>query len=298
MNPRDLHDDALLASTKKLVRQERELVTEILRHLREVERRRLFSKLKYKSLHEYAVKELCYSDGQAQRRISAMRLMTEIPELENKLNSGATNLSNVGLVHSYFRHESKLRPISKIEKSEVLAKIEHLSTRQAELVVASMSNQPETLFAEKVRVLTTEFSEIKFSADQALLDKIENLKGLLAHKLPQASFRELFHELCDIGLAQLSAPVKRRSRNSNPTNNNIHIVDQNPRLQAKKHSNYLCCEICSSTFALQIDHVIPKAKGGSDDKSNRRLLCRSCNQRAAIEHFGQRKMEKYLNEHR
>ena len=278
MNLSELNDDALLNSTKKLAVQERELVTKILHHLREVERRRLFSKLKYKSLHEYAVKELCYSDGQAQRRISAMRLMIEIPDLEAQLNSGATNLSNVGLVQSYFRHESKSRPISKIEKSAVLAKIENLSTRQAEQVVASLSTRPETLFAEKIRVLTPEFSEIRFSADQALLNKLERLKGLLAHKVPQASLREIFHEICDIGLAQLSAPVKRRAKHA----------------QKPKAFEEISCDLCRSTFALQIDHIVPKAKGGSNKQSNLRLLCRSCNQREAIEHFGQRKMEKYL----
>lgn len=51
---------------------------------------------------------------------------------------------------------------------------------------------------------------------------------------------------------------------------------------------------CDSTHALEVDHVIPKAKGGSDTLENLRLLCRSCNQRAAINEFGQEKMNHYM----
>lgn len=54
------------------------------------------------------------------------------------------------------------------------------------------------------------------------------------------------------------------------------------------------CEKCGSQHALQIDHIKPKAKGGSNDPDNLRLLCRNCNQRAAIEEFGADQMELYL----
>lgn len=37
------------------------------------------------------------------------------------------------------------------------------------------------------------------------------------------------------------------------------------------------CEACGSTESLQIDHVVPIAAGGSDDKHNLRVLCRRCN---------------------
>lgn len=55
------------------------------------------------------------------------------------------------------------------------------------------------------------------------------------------------------------------------------------------------CTNCGSIFALQEDHKIPKAKGGTYTAENMRLLCRSCNQRAAIKHFGVDKMEIFLN---
>ncbi|NUM89101.1 MAG: HNH endonuclease, partial [Bdellovibrionales bacterium] len=54
------------------------------------------------------------------------------------------------------------------------------------------------------------------------------------------------------------------------------------------------CENCHSRYALEIDHRIPRAQGGPNTPENIRLLCRSCNQRAAIQVFGLRKMEKHL----
>jgi len=37
------------------------------------------------------------------------------------------------------------------------------------------------------------------------------------------------------------------------------------------------CQFCGSTNDLQIDHILPKAKGGSDIEGNLQVLCAKCN---------------------
>ena len=56
------------------------------------------------------------------------------------------------------------------------------------------------------------------------------------------------------------------------------------------------CTQCGSRHALQVDHILPRALGGKDTEENLRLLCRHCNQRAAIEKLGAGKMRHYLRE--
>lgn len=45
-----------------------------------------------------------------------------------------------------------------------------------------------------------------------------------------------------------------------------------------------CCAGCGKHFEdihLEVDHVVPKSKGGTDHKSNLQLLCGYCNKRKA-----------------
>ena len=50
---------------------------------------------------------------------------------------------------------------------------------------------------------------------------------------------------------------------------------------------------CTETKNLQIDHIVPYAKGGSHDPGNLRLLCFKHNQLAAEREFGRDHMEKF-----
>lgn len=52
---------------------------------------------------------------------------------------------------------------------------------------------------------------------------------------------------------------------------------------------------CRSKYFLELDHIQPLALGGKTELSNLRLLCRVHNQRAAINSFGFKRMDGFIN---
>lgn len=56
---------------------------------------------------------------------------------------------------------------------------------------------------------------------------------------------------------------------------------------------YLCqCDHCARRAvplpATDVDHIVPKAKGGTDDQDNLRALSRECHKRITLEQQGKR----------
>lgn len=297
MNLKNVGDSALISRVEALAKEERELLTKVLHHLREIERRRLFSDLGYKSLHDFATRHLGYSDDQAYRRIAAMRLLKEIPEIEEQIASGEISLSHIGIAQSLFNQEKKYagKEFTKEQKQQVFQKISAKPIRDAERITVSMASAEVPTKPDQIRIITEEKVELKFQASKTLQDKIEKLKGLLAHKNPNMPLGELFEKLCDMGLEQLD-PAKP-AREKVATSRKHRIVNPTSHAEVRREVFRKAggkCENCGSTYALEVDHLHPKAKGGSDENANLRILCRSCNQRAAVREFGVGTIERYL----
>jgi hypothetical protein len=414
-----------------------------------------------------------------------MRLLKELPEVEEKISSGEITLTHISLIHSLFRQEKKQnqKDMSREAKLSVIERISGTPVREAQRITLSLSSAPEVAKPDRVYVISENHIELKFTASIELQEKIERLKGLLAHQDPNMSLGELFEKLCNLGLEQWSpgkptktetkaevsatsrktamqrfaAPRKRRVRpeatqterhrcepnlseskldlkpelklgfepklesmprpvlkirsglepklesmpelvpkmrsglesglksmselvpkmrsklKSESESKSARQLTQEPKLEPRRESMPELvpkmrselepesalesrlelepgpkststlepksegidaslqsggksrdggvskgktsdpkrlsakivravwrraesrCELCGSSFALEIDHKLPRAKGGSSKIENLRLMCRSCNQRAAIESFGQLAMDHYIN---
>ena len=200
-----LKDADLLTQIKGFVQSERDLIINILSHLREIERRRLYCDLGYKSLFDYAVGELRYSEGQAGRRIQAMRLLKDLPELEGKIASGALSLSNVQQAQSFFREAQLAEPrriVTPAEKLEVLERLENKSVRDGQKELLKI-NPTHALPKEKERVVTETASEVSFLMSDKLKTKLEGVRALLGVKGATLSFAELFDVMSDLSLTAL-----------------------------------------------------------------------------------------------
>ncbi len=213
------------------------------------------------------------------RRISAMSMLRELPEMEVKINSSELSLTNMNMAQSLFKKEAFTRE----KKKEILLRLENKSSNDAKKIVASFSSQPMV-------------SEVKIVVTEDVQAKLEKLKGLLAHSSPGISTGELIDKLCDLGLgkwspAQKSVRVKQVPVSKQVENSRYISARTRKELWQKAKSK---CKNCGSQYALEVDHKKPVALGGVSELENLRLLCKSCNQRAAIATFGVAKMEKYL----
>ena len=68
-----LNDNQLHQSLLTLKSKESQIVARIISHLEEVYRRRLFARYKCSSLYDYCIRVLGYSNGEAHRKISAIK---------------------------------------------------------------------------------------------------------------------------------------------------------------------------------------------------------------------------------
>ena len=104
---KQLSNKELLSQTKLLVQKERSIHIQVLRHLAEIDSRKLFFKQGFFSLFDYAVRELGYSEGAAYRRIKAMKLCRDLPETANRLQSGRLSLSAASQLQVFFEKQGK-----------------------------------------------------------------------------------------------------------------------------------------------------------------------------------------------
>jgi hypothetical protein len=202
-------DSILIDELKSLVSKERELTLNVLHYLREIESRKIHLLAGYSSLFEYCVKELGYSEGSAHRRLSAMRLIGDLPQVEEKIRTGKISLTVAAQAQNFFRERKKAQdPVDRDTKVAVLSDLEHSTARECERKLLALS--PDVALPKtRVRALTPEYTLIQFVADRDAFKKFERLRNLLAHRNFDGDYANLFLQLADIALRKLDPSVSR-----------------------------------------------------------------------------------------
>lgn len=321
-----LTNQQLILKIDGLVKEERRITIEILRLLREIERRQLFAELGFPSLFAYCTKMLLYSEAAACRRIEAMRAMRETSEIESKLESGELSLSVVTQARTMIRqHEnfSKTK-VTPEKRKDVMLSLCGQSKRDAEKVLATEFATPlpavpvvQRETARGTTRVTIEFAEDEmkvFEEIRRLSGQPQNLKGtvlrLAAKELTQ--LRKSRGETPVRGVSPSPAEVKKEAtipekssigENSpakldQPKDSRAILIATKRRVWVKAGGR---CEFrtesgqrCESCHELEYDHIVPVCLGGLSTEDNLRLLCRQHNIHAATQILGAKLMGTYI----
>jgi hypothetical protein len=282
MNFKNKINSELIQELKDLVKNERHLLMEILYRLREVEERKLHLEMGHSDIYHFAQDELGYSRGAAYRRISAMRLLKSLPEIEQSLKSGELELGNASRAQSLFRQEDLRRrdqgqeKMNREEKKNIVTELFGKSSRDAERLLAEKLPDVTAVAEEKIKPAKNGQTVIQFIASPELMEKLEQLKGLLAHTNFDGRMDVLIEKLADVTLQKLN-PVPKSPA---PGFSETRYIPTKIKAQVRRRDGNRCTyqdpktrHRCASTHALQFDHIKPFSQGGPSTLENLRLLC-------------------------
>ncbi|MFH1017835.1 MAG: hypothetical protein V1798_06580, partial [Pseudomonadota bacterium] len=208
-NLKSLTNSELHQRTIELAKKEQQTTLELLNHLHEVERRKLFAEKGYGSLWDYVQRALGYSENQAYERISAMRLMFRTDEAKAALESGKLTLTQAAMAERHLRTEERTQqePVSPEKVQSLVNRIEGLSKRETEKVLLKESPE-KSLTSETVRSITAEISEVRFPITEETRQAMERFWGLKG----RCSVSELFSACLDFYLSQKDPSRKDKKK--------------------------------------------------------------------------------------
>ncbi|RLB61904.1 MAG: hypothetical protein DRH08_13230 [Deltaproteobacteria bacterium] len=132
-----LSDDALLHRLSRLTGQSQHVTADLVAHIGEVERRRLFAREATSSMFAYCTEVLHLSECAAYLRIAAARAARKHPILLEMLRDGRLHLTAI-------KHMALLLDAAdESHREEILQCATHKSKREIEQLVARLKPQPD-----------------------------------------------------------------------------------------------------------------------------------------------------------
>src|SRR5262245_57710986 len=129
-----LSDSDLVRRLRELARGERDATVELIAHLGELDRRKLYRELGYGSLFSYCTDALRLSEHATFNRIEAARLCRSFPVVLDLLEEGAVNLSTLRLLAPHLTPENH---------QQLLADVSGRRKREVEAIVAGLAPRPD-----------------------------------------------------------------------------------------------------------------------------------------------------------
>jgi hypothetical protein len=158
----------------------------------------------------------------------------------------------------------------------------------------------------KVKPLSEKRYAVQFTVDEATFHRLEHVKHLTKHRGEGGSLESLMDRA--IKLLEEELEKERLGKTSRPHTKRRPMKDPGAVATSEKRKVFArdeeqCTFVdrtsgkrCPARTHLEIDHVIPRSRGGTGTEENLRLRCRTHNRLAAEESFGRQHIETKIAE--
>ena len=264
--------------------------------LADFDRQRLWVELGHASVFYYLHRDLKLSKGAAHYRKVAARLIQKFPEVVAPFREGKLCITTVvelarvitpensaDVLPRFFylsKQEAKavaveICPAAVVPRREVVTKV---VTELPRAAAFHLDETPLTQFVQAApqavpmqsEPLTPNLQRLHMTVSKQFIDKLDAARKGQGHAQPGASAEKVIEAALDLLLAQQAkrrAEVKKPQQNPRPAKNPGHVTAAVKRAVWSRDDGK--CQwpldsggICGSTLRLEIDHVVPRGRGG------------------------------------
>lgn len=323
MNLTQLSEDALVSQLASLCLEGKRLTARVIEHLIAIEDREIHLRAACDTMWSFCTTRMNMSEGETSRRLNAVKLARRYPSLLPRISRGEIHLSALKLATKYL-HESNA--------DRIFDAMTHKTKTEVREVLAQMFPQPDAPSVElqvtgalptsdgrgfldpttgkkivsKIEPLSVTGRFVQLTMTQGCYATYQRAKQLLSHRIPdgdpakviEAALEALVAKLEKERLGATTRPQKKR-RPSKPG----HIAAATVR-EVFERDGLQCTYVdahgrrCECKTRLELDHIVPRAHGGSDEASNLRVRCRAHNQMWAKDVFGKEHVENAIEKRR
>jgi hypothetical protein len=345
-DPRSLSDDDLLGRLSELLRQSRCVESDLVAHIGEVDQRRLYAREASPSMFAYCTDVLHLSEHEAYLRITVARAAREHPTLLEMLDDGRLHLSGIAKLVPHLTNanrESVLARASHRSKRQIEELVAELAPRPdvpavirrlpqsrsaedlpieagAALLVPTIELGPDRAVPQPappppavVEPLAPARYKVQFTASAEFCEKLERLRALMRHSLPDGDLAVLLEIAVTEKLQRVEA--RRFGVTKRPKQAGTPAAAISPTTaKSGQRSRYVVAAVrrtvhvrddgrcqyvagsgrqCETREWAQQHHVIGWARGGESSVDNIHEMCRTHNMYLAERDYGKRLMAKY-----
>lgn len=268
-------DFVLVERLLKHVHEERERLHSFIAWLGELDRRgEHIRQLGYASTFEFCVAHLGLSEDEAFRRIRAARAAVIRPQILSAMSEGKLTLTAV----------SRLAPhVRRHDAPQIISRAEGRSSRELEELLAPLTLEPHRRDSVRAVAVSPEHVRVDFhfQGSVELRKALDRARELLSHVHPGGGLEDVLLTVLDEYLRRNDPMLVEAGRASAAPGG--ARVPAAVRRAVWRRDGGRCRYVgvtgmrCESRIFLEIDHILPRAKGGGDVEGNLRLLCRAHN---------------------